>query len=65
MVATEDVVALKVVDEDPAEIVVDVGTITAELLLDKAVTAPPAGAGPESVTVQVLEAPPVTVAGAH
>ena len=58
MLATLEVAALKVVEEDPPGIVVEMGTVTAALLLDRAMTAPPAGAGPESVTVQVLGVPP-------
>jgi hypothetical protein len=57
--------ALKVTEEDPAGIVVEAGTVTAALLLDRAVRAPPAGAGPERVIVHVVEVPPITVVGAH
>ena len=40
------------------------GTVAAELLLDSVTCAPPAGAGPFSLTVPVGEAvPPVTLAG--
>jgi hypothetical protein len=41
------------------------GKVTTMLLSARFTTAPPKGAGPESVTVQVLEVPPVTVAGEH
>ena len=53
------------VDEDPAAMVVDAGTVAAAFELDKPTAAPPKGAGPDSVTVQMLDAPPRTVAGAH
>jgi hypothetical protein len=65
LLATLEVAALKVVEEDPPGIVVEMGTVTAALLLDRAMTAPPAGAGPESVTVQVLGVPPWTIAELH
>jgi hypothetical protein len=48
----------------PAATVTDGGTVaTLGLLLVNATTAPPAGAAALSVTVPVLFAPPVTVAG--
>src|SRR5438034_11490898 len=48
----------------PAATVTDVGTVAAlRLLLVNATTAPPAGAAALSVTVPVLFAPPVSVAG--
>ena len=62
---TADVVAVNVVDEDPAGIVADAGTAAAVELSDRLMTAPPDGAAPDSVTVQVLGAPPITVPGAH
>ena len=62
---TADVVAVNVVDEDPAGIVADAGTVAAVELSDKLTTAPPDGAAPDSNTVQMLDAPPVTVPGAH
>ena len=65
MVATAEVEALKATDVAPAGIVVVAGTVAAALLLEREATAPPAGAEPESVTVQVLGVPPVTAAGAH
>ena len=49
----------------PAAIVTDAGTVAAVELSERATTAPPEGAAPESVTVQVLDAPPVTEPGAH
>ena len=62
---TTEVEATKVAEGDPATTVTDAGTVAAPFRLDKATTAPPAGAGPDSVTVQVLDAPPAIVAGAH
>ena len=62
---TAEVDALKVVEEDPAGTVTDAGTVIAPLLLETAVTAPPVAAGAESVTVQLLETPPVTAVGVH
>ncbi len=47
----------------PAGTVMLVGTIAAVLLLDKATTAPPAGAGMASVTVPVVGQPPSTLDG--
>src|SRR5438067_12698140 len=48
----------------PAATVTDAGTVAAlRLLLVNATTAPPDGAAALSVTVPVLFAPPVTVAG--
>src|SRR5438067_6756611 len=47
----------------PAATITEVGTVAALLLLVNATTAPPAGAAALSVTVPVLFAPPVTVAG--
>jgi hypothetical protein len=62
---TAEVVAVNVVDEELAGIVTEAGTVTAVELSDGLMTAPPDGAVPDSVTVQVLDAPPVTVPGAH
>jgi hypothetical protein len=47
----------------PATVTLD-GTVAADVLsLDSDTTAPPAGAGPLSVTVPVEEVPPTTVDG--
>jgi hypothetical protein len=59
---TAEVVAVKDPEEVPAPTVRVAGTLMAALLLERATLAPP-GAAPESVTVQVLLAPPTTVAG--
>jgi hypothetical protein len=61
--ATAVVVAVKDPEEAPAPTVRVPGMLTAALLLESATLAPPDGAAPESVTVQVLLAPPTTVAG--
>jgi hypothetical protein len=59
VVPTADVVTRKVAVFDPALTVTDAGaTATAGLLLVSVTTEPPAGAGPERVTVPVGEAPP-------
>src|SRR3989449_8986411 len=47
----------------PAETVTLAGTVAAVLLLESATCAPPAGAGPFSVTVPAEGFPPVTLAG--
>lgn len=62
---TVPAVALKVADVAPAATVTDAGTVTAELLLDKATADPPDGAAPESVTVQVELPPDDRLAGEH
>ena len=57
-------VTAKVALVAPAATVTDAGTVAAAvLLLVRVTTAPPAGALPFSVTVAVLFAAPVTVAG--
>jgi hypothetical protein len=63
--ATAEVLAMKTPVEYPAARLIDACTLTAALLLDRAITTPEAGAGPESVAVQVLDTPPGTVAGEH
>ena len=61
--ATALVVAVNVVLLAPAGTVTLPGTVAAGLLLDSVTGAPPAGAGPFSVTVPVELLPPVTVVG--
>ena len=65
--ATALVLTVNVVLVPPAGTVTLPGTVAAGLLLDRVTGAPPAGAGPFSVTVPVelpVEAlPPVTVVG--
>jgi hypothetical protein len=56
---------MNVADVVPAAIVTDAGTAAAVELSERATTEPPDGAAPESVTVQVLETPPVTEPGTH
>jgi len=61
---TGRVVTVKVALVDPDGIVTLVGTPAISLLLlESAITAPPAGAGPLSVTVPVEDSRPVTLEG--
>src|SRR5437016_5447020 len=57
------VLTVKVWVVAPAGTATLVGTLAAPLLLESATCAPPAGAGPPSVTVPVEAFPPVTVVG--
>ncbi len=52
-------VALKVAVVCPANTVTEPGTGSSALLLDKVTEAPPVGAAPDNVTVQVVPAPPL------
>src|SRR2546426_1222142 len=61
--ATALVVTVNVTLVAPTGTVTLAGTVAAELLLDSVTCAPPAGAGPFSVTVPVEFPPPVTVVG--
>jgi len=64
LVATGLVVTVKVAVVAFAGTVTLAGTCAAAvLLLDRVTTAPPAGAGPFSVTVPVEEVPPITEVG--
>jgi len=57
------VLTVKVAVVAPAGTATLEGTLAAPLLLASATCAPPAGAGPLSVTVPVEEFPPVTLVG--
>jgi hypothetical protein len=59
------VVALKLPAIAPAATVTEVGTVNAAWLLLKDTTAPPVGAGLESVTVQELDAFDPKLVGLH
>jgi hypothetical protein len=61
--ATALVLTGKVALVAPAGTVTLPATVAAELLLDSVTGAPPAGAGPFSLTVPVELLPPVTVVG--
>jgi hypothetical protein len=54
-----------VADVAAAGIVTEGGTVTAELLKERLMLAPPEGAGPDRFIVHVLESPPASVATAH
>src|SRR5467141_1086006 len=60
---TAEVLTVNVALVPPAGTVTLEGTLAAPLLLASATCAPPAGAGPLSVTVPVEEFPPVTLVG--
>jgi len=61
--ATALVVTVNVTLVAPTGTVTLAGTVAAVLSLDSVTCAPPAGAGPSSVTVPVELLPPVTVVG--
>jgi len=65
LAVTAVLVTVNIGDTDaPPATVTDAGTVAAGLLLVSVTTAPPAGAGPLSVTVlAVVDAPPTTDAG--
>src|SRR5581483_4683886 len=58
---TAETAALKPAVVEPAGTVIEPGTVTDELLLDKVTTCPPAGAGALSATVQASVDWPVSV----
>jgi hypothetical protein len=60
---TMEVLILKVALVAPAGTITLEGTLAAPLLLESATCAPPAGAGPLSVTVPVEDVPPITLVG--
>jgi len=60
---TMEVFTVKVALVAPARTVTLEGTLAAPLLLESAICAPPAGAGPLSVTVPVEDDPPITLLG--
>src|SRR5258705_350438 len=60
---TMEVLTLKVALVAPAGTITLEGTLAAPLLLESAICAPPAGAGPLSVTVPVEGVPPITPVG--
>ena len=67
-VPAEDIVpavAVKFALEAPADTVTELGTETRALLLDSETEAPPLGAAPESVTVQVVDCPEPRLLGLH
>ena len=53
----------KALEAAPAATLTDTGTLSAELLSESEITTPPAGAAPESVTVQVAAAPGARAVG--
>lgn len=59
------VAAAKVPEVAPAGMVIVAGTVTIALLTERAIANPPAGAVLDSVTVQALDEPALTEAGAH
>jgi hypothetical protein len=60
-----DTEAVKTAVEAPANTVTEAGILTAVLLTDSATTAPPNGAVPASVTVQLADVPEASEDGAH
>jgi hypothetical protein len=56
-----DVLIVKFAESWPAGMNTELGQLTAGLLLESVILAPPVGAGTASMTVPVVEAPPVSV----
>jgi len=63
--STGEVAAVKVADKAVAGMVIAKGIVAAVLLLERLTLAPPDGAAADIVAVQVLDAPPITLTGAH
>ena len=63
LLLTVPVVTLKVAVAAPAATVTEAGTVRTALLLDKVTSAPPVGAAPDRVTVQVEELEPLRLEG--
>jgi len=63
--ATVPASGVKVVDVEPAGTVTEVGAVSAELLDVRRTTAPPGGATPLRMIVQVIDAPGETLEGLH
>jgi hypothetical protein len=65
LAVTAAVVVTNVTEDAPAGTLTLVGVEAEEELSDTLTAAPPAGAAPESVTVQVLGSKPATAVGEH
>ena len=65
MAATAVVEAENEAEVVPAGTVTEAGTVSEALLTEIVTTAPAAGAAEDRVTVQALDAPPLTDAGVH
>jgi len=65
MVVTDPTMVTKVAVVDPGATVTKPGVMRAELSAERVTVVPPAGAAVDSVTVQLVTAPDVTVVGLH
>jgi len=65
LVVTVPPLAVNVAVVEAAATVAEAGTVTAELLLERATEEPPVGAACDSVMVQVEDAPEAMVEGEH